>query len=363
MSTSVWPADYFKEPHEMDRKHANHLVVLLISPFEPRAKYNEVLAFCRSVCSEIGQMIGAEVECIRADSLSTPNVIHRDIWNYIQMSEAVIADVSDKNGNVMIELGVAASYRDKRNVIVIQDLNTEGSFLFDISPARHLIYPGKLSDAPEFRNKLKNALLFALTPAPYVPQDMPALELPLHLQLTRPKSCRHLLSPSNSHRRLLSDGLEFGSFYVYRYSWLTIGQEHFSDVRVRARMRFTALKPDIDIGEGWIGIMLRSQHFFAEGGHLLYVLSDGTVRLTQPINEFNKEQIDPCLGQIQEFKLHDWIYFDILFDEHALSGSVGDVDFNIHVTDMPFNYNAGLIRFQTYLSRACINNLQVEIPG
>jgi hypothetical protein len=362
MSTSVWPADYFKEPREIDRKHANHLVVFLISPFEPEAKYNEVLAFCRSVCSEIGQMIGAEVECIRADSPSTPNVIHQDIWNYLRLSDAVIADVSDKNGNVMLELGVAASYRDKSNVIVIQNLKTEGSFLFDISPARHLIYPRKLSDALEFRNKLRSALLFSLTPAPYVPQDMPAIELPLHLQLMRSKNCTYLLSPSNSHRRLLSDGLEFGSFYVYRYSWLTIGQEHFSNVSVRARMRFTALKPDIDIGKGWIGIMLRSQHFFAEGGHLIYVVSDGTVRLTQPINEFNKEQTDLFLGQIQEFKLHDWIYFDILFDEHALSGSVGGVEFNIHVTDMPFNYNAGLIRFQTYLSRACINNLQVEIP-
>jgi hypothetical protein len=39
--------------------------------------------------------------------------------------------------------------------------------------------------------------------------------------------------------------------------------------------------------------MLRSQHFFADYGHLIYVLSDGTVKRTEPKDEFNKEDSDP----------------------------------------------------------------------
>jgi hypothetical protein len=360
MSTSVWPADYLKEPHEIHREHGNHLVVFLISPFKPRERYDELLAFCQSVCAETGQMMGAQVECIRADSLSMPNVIHQDIWNYIQMSDAIIADVSDQNGNVMLELGVAASFRDKNNVIVIRDDESEGGFLFDISPARHLTYRRSLSGSLAFRDKLRRALLFSLTPAPYVPRDMPAVEPPLNLQLTEPTDCARLLSPSNSHRRLLSDGLEF---YVFRYSWLTLGLEQFASVRVQAEMRFAELRPSAAVGQGWIGIMLRSQHFFANWGHLIYVVSDGTVRRTQPIDEFNKEDEEPSLGQIQGFSLTDWVNFDLRFDEYALSGSVGGVVFNIPVTDMPYRYNAGLIRFQTHIARAWIRTLQVEIPA
>lgn len=363
MNTSVWPADYLRESHEIYRKDANHLIVFLISPFKPKERYDELFSFCKSVCAEIGKMIGAQVECIRADSLSMPNVIQQDIWNYIQMSDAIIADVSDQNGNVMLELGVAASFRDKNNVIVIRDDESEGEFLFDISPIRHLTYRRDLFSSQVFRNSLRGALLYSLTPAPYIPRDLPTFQLPLNLHLTEPTDCARLLSPSNSNRRLLKDGLEFGSFYVFGYSWLTLGQENFDKVRVQAEMRFCKLRPDIAVGNGWIGIMLRSQHFFAEGGHLIYVLSDGTVRFTQPKNEFRKEDEDPFLGKIQGLSLTDWVKFDLRFDEHGLSGSINDVVFNIRVTDMPYIYNAGLIRFQTYMARACIRTLKVEIPA
>ncbi len=367
MSTSIWPCDYFKELHEIERKNANHLIVFLISPFNPRERYDELFAFCQSVCDEIGQMIGAQVECIRADSLSTPGVIHQDIWNYIQMSDAIIADVSEQNGNVMLELGVAASIRDKNKVIIIRDRESERDFLFDISPARHLTYRRGLclTSGLDFHNRLGSALLFSLTPPPYVPvpKNEPALKPPLDLDLTELNDCAHLLSPGNSHRRLLDDGLEFGSFYVFRYSWLTLGQEQFSSVKVHAEMRFTELGPNAAAGQGWIGIMLRSQHFFAEAGHLIYVVSDGSIHCTKPVNEFGKEESDPDLGQIQGFSLNDWVEFDLQFDQHALSGSVGGKKFEILVTDMPHIYNAGHLRFQTSRARSCIRSLRVEIPA
>src|SRR5882672_6375001 len=115
------------------------------------------------------------------------------------MSNAIIADVSDQNGNVMLELGVAASFRDKNNVIVIRDDASDGGFLFGISPARHLIYRRSLSGSLAFRDRFIRALLFSLTSAPYGPRDMPAIEPPLNLQLTEATDCVRLLSPSNSH--------------------------------------------------------------------------------------------------------------------------------------------------------------------
>ena len=279
------------------------------------------------------------------------------------MSDAIIADVSDRNGNVMLELGVAASCRDKNNVIVIQDDESEGGFLFDISPARHLTYQRSLSGDLTFHGRLRRALLFALAPAPYVPQDMTAIELPIDLNLTKSTDCAHLPSPSNSHRRILSDGLEFGSLYLFSYSWLTLGLEKYGSIKVQTEMRFTQLRPDDDVDNGWIGIMLRSQHFFASYGHLIYVLSDGTVKRTEPKDEFNKENPDPSLGQIQDFSHNKWVNFDLRFDELAFSGSVNGVEFNIPVADMPYIYNTGLVRFQTYKVRACVRTLKVEVPS
>lgn len=360
MATSVWPFDYLSEPHHIDRKHGNHLIVFLLSPFSPKERYDELLVFCQSVCAEVGRIIHAEVECIRADSLSTPNVIHQDIWSYIQMGDAIIADVSDRNGNVMLELGVAASFRDKDKVIIICDQESEGGFLFDISPARHLIYRHSLSGAAAFRAQLIRALLYSLAPAPYVPPDQRSIQLPMSLDLSSSVDSANLVGPSNAHRRLLSDGLEFGSFYVFRYSWLTLGLDQFRNIRLRAEMRFTELHPDATAGQGWVGIMLRSPHFFADYGHLVYVVSNGAVQHTQPVDEFHKEPDDPLLGQIPNFKLTDWVHFDLLFDEQSLGGSVGGITFDIPVSGMPFTHNAGHLRFQTYLARACLKSLEVE---
>jgi hypothetical protein len=128
-------------------------------------------------------------------------------------------------------------------------------------------------------------------------------------------------------------------------------------------MRFTPPRSDVTNDNRWIGIMLRSQHFFANYGHLTYVLSDGTVKRTEPIDEFNKADQDPYLGQIQNFNLNKWVNFDLRFDERAFSGSVNGVKFNIQATNMPYKYNAGLVRIQTYKARACVRTLKVEVPS
>jgi hypothetical protein len=363
MSTSVWPAEYLREPHDIHRQDGNSLVVFLISPFNPKERYDGLFAFCHAVCVEVGAMIGATVACVRADSHATPVVLHPEIWAHIQSSDAIIADVSEENGNVMLELGVAASFRDKDRVIIIKDDSGDRRFLFDIQPARHLIYQRDLAAALEFRKKLIHALLFALASAPHIPRSTPVVEPPLDLNFDSSDSCACLLGPSNAHRRLLSDGLEFGSLYVFRYSWLTLGNLQFSTVHVRSEMRFSELRPGLALGEGWIGIMLRSQHFFAHCGHLIYVKSDGSVRCTQPIDELATPTEDPVLGKIEGFQLDSWVTFDLRFDDRSLSGNVNGVEFYMKVSEMPYTYHAGFLRFQTHCARATIRTLRVDVPA
>lgn len=362
MNTAIWPKDFLGQQHDIEKADGNRLVVFLISPFHPADRFDGVFQFCQSVCADVGRMIGAAVECVRGDTPSNPTVIHGDIWAYIQNSDAIIADVSDENGNVMFELGVAAAVREKEQIIIINDRDTTQRFLFDIQPARHLAYCQSLSGASDFREELTRALMFALAPAPFT-RDLPdAIPLATDLDMTRPDHCSFLIGPANAFRRRHADGLEHGSLFAFRFSWLTFTKEKFKNVQVTAKMKFTQLRSSG--GAGWIGIMLRSQHFFANNGHLIYLTSDGLIHHTKPIHEFDKHPSDPVIGSIDGFDPDEWVEFDIIFNDEALFGSVGGVPFHIDVSEMPFVHNAGLVRFQTFLARACIGTLRVgsEIP-
>lgn len=359
MLSSIWPADYLKDPKEIERKHGNHLIVFLISPFEPKDRYDELLNFCNHICNEIGKRFGAEIECIRADSVSKPGTIHNDIWNYIQMADAIIADVSDQNGNVMLELGVAATIRDQNKIIIIREEESDKKFLFDISPARHFMYKRSIYGDYLFIQRLSRALEYSLAPAPYIPVESSNISLPINIdyQVDHPNI---LIAPPNAHQRITDEGFEFGSFYIFRYSWITLGQLVLKDVKIIVHIKFSELREKTKIGDNWVGVMFRSQHFFADYGHLIYVKSDGSIRHTQPINEFAKDSEDPLIGQIKNFDISIWINIDLTFDKKGVSGTINDIKINIPITKMPFVYNAGLLRIQTYQCRAFIKKLFVD---
>jgi hypothetical protein len=361
MGTSVWPAEYFKELQDIQRSDANQLIVFLASPFTPNDRYTDLHKFCHLVCEQIGKNRSINISCHRADSQSTPTVIHNDIWNYIQRSDVIIFDISERNPNVMIELGVAMAIRDKNTVIIIQDDENDEKPIFDISPSRYLKYHrGALFDQ-SFFTKLMNALEFSLIPAPYIPQKSISFETSKNILLTVSKNSEILLGPSNSHRRLLNDGLEFGSFYLFPYSWLTFGMQKYSNLHLKTKMRFTELRPGQQNIKGWIGINLHSQHFYAGFGHLLYVVNDGTIIYARPKDELGGLE-DYEIDCLKDFNVKDWINFDIHFDDKSLGGSINSVNFNFPISEMPFCYPCGSIRFQTYQSRACINSISLEIP-
>jgi len=361
MSTSIWPSEYLKENNDIRRTDSNQLIVFLASPFNPENRYNDLHMFCQYVCTEIAQNRGIKIECHRGDTPPTPNVIHQDIWDYLQRSDAIIIDISEKNPNVMIELGVAMAIRDKNSVIVIQDIESEATPPFDISPARYLKYRRNISGDIVFLQNLKMALEFSLAPAPYIPENYSPKNLPFDIKISDSSSFKNLLSPANSHRRLLSEGLEFGSFNFFQYSWLTLGLDNYSDVRLIAKMKFSEIASDTKPNEGWMGIMFRSRHFFANYGHLIYVVKDGSITLTQPFDELGNYE-DVHLGKIVGFNQDDWVKFDLCFDETSFSGLINNFQVNIETKKMPFRYNSGLIRFQTHRSRAILKSVHVEIP-
>lgn len=91
----------------------------------------------------------------RADSLFRPTPIIRDIWEYINYSKILIADITGLNPNVMYELGLAHAIT--KPVIIISDLIE--NVPFDLRYLRILIYNTKKPNwATDLKTKIKNSI-------------------------------------------------------------------------------------------------------------------------------------------------------------------------------------------------------------
>ena len=89
-----------------------------------------------------------DLKPVRADDLFRPSPIIRDIWEYINNSKVLLADITGLNPNVMYELGLAHAIA--KPVILISD-NIK-NVPFDL---RILIYN---TERPKWANKLKNSI-------------------------------------------------------------------------------------------------------------------------------------------------------------------------------------------------------------
>lgn len=60
-----------------------------------------------------------KMNCIRADNIYSAGVIIQEIWDKIQEAHIIIADCTDKNPNVLYEIGLAHAIGKDDNVILI----------------------------------------------------------------------------------------------------------------------------------------------------------------------------------------------------------------------------------------------------
>lgn len=355
--TAIWPHDVLNELVSPERDDPHHLRVFLICPFTPKDLFDDLYSLVEGICKKIGHSIIGKVECLRADKITSPGVIHSEIWREIQTADAVIADVSRLNGNVMVELGVASACRKKHHVIILKEENPNERFLFDIGPARHIVYKRTSMGFRKLEDDLFRALLMSLTPAPleFEPKTRP--ELPLKADFTSGKDVNWLVGPSITHRSITPDYLEFGSLFVFKNSWLSVANLELSDFEITAEMKFSKLRNE----KAWIGISVRNQHFFANFGHLLYLGSNGKVERTVPEDDLGRYHGDK-LGSFSGFdptgsKFYE---FRIKADGQAISMYVDDEGDDFKVTEMPHVYPVGKILFQTANARAAIKSSEIN---
>jgi len=85
------------------------------------------------------------------------NLIHKTIIENLYLNEIVICDISGKNPNVMLELGMRLAF-DKPTIIVKDDAT---SYSFDTSPIQHLEYRRDLrfADINRFQRELTDKII------------------------------------------------------------------------------------------------------------------------------------------------------------------------------------------------------------
>ena len=94
-------------------------IVFVIMPFDTRL--DGLYSMVREACASLG------VQCHRSDEIDEAGRITEQIYDAIQTADALVADISDRNPNVMYELGFA--HAQKKEVIV---LNTGPDAPFDV---------------------------------------------------------------------------------------------------------------------------------------------------------------------------------------------------------------------------------------
>jgi len=96
---------------------------------------------------------GIKLQCLRADNLSGPIVIE-DIWIKINQSAFIIADVTNKNPNVMYELGIVHAI-GKPAILITQDIS---QIPFDFTHLRHYEYKDNLDGFEKLSKELPNII-------------------------------------------------------------------------------------------------------------------------------------------------------------------------------------------------------------
>lgn len=357
MGTSVWPNDIYNTPTPtLDKKSLGSVRCFLACPFEPKERWDDLLSQVTDVCAVVGQSIGINVECFRADSIISSGVIHPEIWEALRSSDIIVVDVSGQNGNVLLELGVASAWRKKEHVIILRDKNDDKTRLFDINPARHIEYEISYSGLKKLSEDLHKVMTDVLGSVPFEIRIPSEISLPFRASLNDGKDAPELYTEDFTHRCMKYGFLEFGAPYIYRYSWMSLGDLRISDVHVKADLKVTMVHPTVS---PFIGIMIRGQNYFANYGHLVFVRDDGKVYLTIREDDTGKYH-DELVGEISDFDINEFTRFDLFIDSKHLKAHVGEFSFVKLLCDLPHVFTAGRIIFIAGYCRIGIKNIGIE---
>jgi len=358
---SIWPHDCVDiDAPETALPH--QYTCFLIAPFTPNEAFEELKHVIGTACEAVSKMGPFTLRLKTAEDADQTRPIHPQIWAWIRHADIIIADITGYNGNVMLELGVASAWRDLRNVIIMQAGEPEDKILFDVQPIKHIRYNRSWFKINVLINNLAEAMFHVLVSAPFDIAPGEKATLPLAIEFGEFRDSKFVASHALGHRRPLVDCLEFGSFYDFRSSWLDVGKLSVRNVKAEVAVRFTEL-PHEPKHMPFIGIAVRSQYFYANLEHLLFLTADGRCKITlPPEGPHEPKERDKPIGTIDSFDPSDptFLNFSIEVDDRQLKANIQGREKVFRVDEIPYAFGPGRVLIQTFSARAGVKKIHVQ---
>lgn len=315
---------------------------LLLMPFENR--FNTIADVIKDTVDNVIKSMHMEPPVIkRLDWVTSSNVIQNEIWQEIIEADIIFCDITGYNPNVMFECGVASAWKAMNQVIFIKDHYFKQQSAFDIAPIRYTEYELTSDGIISFKQKVASLTQNAIITFPKVISPQLILEMPYFKDFEDNQDDVRIVTPAFSHRRVCNGALEFGSIYSFAHSWASLGNYQYLTFSLEFSAR--CVNPLKDTS--WIGVGLRSQHYFANFAHLLYLKRNGEIVLTEPNEKKPDFYTDKVLRPTTAINADEYHNFKVDFSKSNLKIRVDDALYTFALKDMKKVFGPGLIRFQS----------------
>jgi hypothetical protein len=202
----------------------------------------------------------AGLEPVRADEISEPGVISEQIWHRIQQATLCIADVSNRNPNVMYELGLAHALKKP----VVQLVQRAGDLPFDVQNLRSIVYN---TTSPRWDAKLREDIKTATLDAIRYPLGSIPFDAPRTTEQVRcTGSLADLFYYSDGKLKRIKEGEEDRVYSPLEDVDLTV-----TDTAVTIRFTTEIMRPN---GNNNHGIFEGSGCHFRGAGYLVYTINN-----------------------------------------------------------------------------------------
>lgn len=359
--SEIWPYDINRRIRNNNINRLRKFKCVLLTPFESR--FNTISESIKNQFNTIYDrypgvlgfnLLSAEIK--RLDWITSAGVIQNEIWDEIINADLIICDITGYNPNVLFESGVASALKSLPQVIFIRDHYFKQQSPFDLAPIRYAEYALTSDELPKFLEKIDNLILQAFIRFPDSNIDSKQIYIPANINFNGNHDDLRIYTPPFSHRRISDNSLEFGSIIVFTESWASIGNHQIQFFKLSFEGSFSNISKE----EAWIGVGLRSQHPFANFGHVVYLLNTGSIIITEPNEEPPNYYRDNVLREKTQINLSIFHKFEILFSMDILDITIDDFSTQMKLENLPKVFGPGLIRFQSWNSRMKIKNISVS---
>jgi len=243
-----------------------------------------------------------------------------------------------------------------RHVVFVKDRYFKQPSAFDLAPIRYVEYELTSDAILPFQQKIASLIQDVLISYPDEQGTPEEVNTPLRLSFQSNVDDLRIYTPPFAHRRVANGTLEFGSLGFFPHSWASIGRKRFLNFSLKFSAKF---RNSID-EFSYVGVGLRSQHYWANFAHILYLTRDGRIILTQPDEYPPHFYKDLLLRDRTPINIDDFHLFQVSFDNNHLAVHIDDFSNRFDVINMLKVFGPGLIRFQSYKSWMAIKELEVK---